>query len=115
MNRAGASLVEVVVAAALLGVGLSGVAALTGASARTLGRARAMDDARFVLESFADSVLATGGGTPGTGARQLEAGVLSWEFAAPGATGWVSFQHVALPEPMVIDFAAPAPFRAAAP
>lgn len=115
MNRAGASFVEVVVAVALLGIGLSGVAALTGASARALGRARAMDDARFVLEGFADSVLAAGGGAPGRGERQLAAGLLSWEFAAPGATGWVRFQHAALPEPMVIDFAAPAPFRAVAP
>lgn len=115
MNRAGASLVEVVVAVALLGIGLSGVAALTGASARALGRARAIDDARFVLESFVDSVLAAGGGAPGRGERQLAVGVLSWEFAAPGTAGWVRFQHPALSEPATIDFAAPAPFRASSP
>lgn len=115
MNRVGASLVEVVVAVALLGIGISGVAALTGASVRALGRARAMDDAHFVLAGFADSVIAAGGGAPGRGERQLPTGVLSWEFAPLGTTGWVRFQHMGLPDPFVIDFAAPAPFQAAAP
>ena len=112
MNRAGASLVEAVVALAVLGVGVAAVAGLTAAAAQALARARALDDAHAVLESFVDSATAEHragqGGGVGVGRRTLEWGELSWEVAAAGSIGWARVEHRALPSPVQVELALPA-------
>ena len=107
MNRAGVSLVEVVVAVAIVSVGVAGVASLTATAARTLVRARALDEANVLLQSFVDS--AGIGGGPESGRRELHAGLLTWSVPlAPGSDAWARFEHVALPAPIRIDFTVPA-------
>ena len=112
MNRDGASLVEAVVALAVLSVGAAAVAGLTGAAARALARARALDDVHAVLESFVDSATAVHragqGGGGGMGRRTLDWGELSWEVSAHGSIGWVRAEHRALPSPVQLQFALPA-------
>lgn len=112
MNRRGASLVEAVVALAVLGLGVGAVAGVTGGAARALARARALDDAHAALASFVDSVSALHGAGSGSDVGQgrlaLDWGELSWEFAAPGSVGWVRAEHRALPSPVEIEFALPA-------
>ncbi len=104
MNRAGTSLPEVLVAVAILGIGLAGVAALTRLSVSALVRVRATDEAQAALQSFVDS--ATAAGTrPSAGSRELEFGDLSWDVpAGAGDSAWARFEHQALPAPVEIAF-----------
>lgn len=109
MNRAGTSLVELVVAVAVLAVGFTGVARLTAASARALVRARSLDESHALLQSFADSVVAVPARGRESGRRVLPAGVLDWNVpSAPGSPAWVRFEHVALPAPIRMHFVVPA-------
>ncbi len=106
MNRVGASLAELVVALALLGIGIVGVASLTGTAARALIRARALDDTYRVLRSFVDS--AGPGGEAESGQQVLPSGVLRWHVpAVPGSPAWARFEHVALPEEVEVGFVVP--------
>ena len=103
MNRAGTSLVELVVAVAIVGLGVVGVSSLTAAAARTLVRARALDEAHAALQSFADS--ARVGGGPASGHRDLRSGRLTWSVPqAPGSEAWAQMDHIALPEPVMVRF-----------
>ena len=103
MSRAGVSLVELLVAVAIVGVGLAGVGSLTAAAARSLVHARALDEAHVLLRNFADSVLAEWG--HGSGSTELRSGNLTWSIPRPpAATGWARFEHVALPAPVQIEF-----------
>ena len=112
MNRAGTSLVELVVAVAVLAVGFTGVARLTAASARTLVRARSLDESHALVQSFVDSVVAAPARGRESGRRVHPAGVLNWNVpSAPGSPAWVRFEHVALPEPIRIHFVVPSPPR----
>lgn len=109
MNRAGVSLIELVVAVVLLGVGIVGVSSLTAAAARTLVRARSLDEAHVLLQSFVDSAVAAAVQGPRSGQREHPSGVLAWSVpAAPGSPAWARFDHVALPAPVRIDFVVPA-------
>ena len=106
MNRSGVSMMELVVAVAIVSVGVAGVASLTATAARTLVHATALDEARVQLQSFVDSVMMNGAGIEATGERTHHAGVLSWSVSAhPASPGWVSFKHVALPSRIRVDFA----------
>lgn len=103
MNRAGTSLVELVVAVAIVGLGVVGVSSLTAAAARTLVRARALDEAHATLQSFVDS--ARVGGGPASGHRDLRSGRLTWSVPqAPGSEAWAQMDHIALPEPVMVRF-----------
>jgi len=103
MSRAGTSLVELVVAIAIVGFGVVGVSSLTAAAARTLVRARALDEAQTALLSFVDS--ARIGGGPVSGHRDLPSGRLTWSVPQdPGSEAWVQIVHVALSEPVVMRF-----------
>lgn len=109
MNRAGTSLVEVIIAVAIVGVGIAGVASLTAASARILVRTRALDETHTLLQSFVDSAAASTGGGAESGSRTLAIGVLAWSVpVTPGADAWVRFEHAALSSPIQIDFVVPA-------
>ncbi len=111
MNRSGVSIVELLVAVAIVSLGVAGVASLTAAAARSLVHARALDEAHVLLRDFADSVLAEG--SHGSGSAELATGTLAWSIPqSPGASGWARFEHVALPAPVRIEFAvaAAAPF-----
>lgn len=109
MKRAGTSLVEVVIAVVILGVGIAGVASLTAAAARTLVRARSLDEAHMLLQSFVDSAVAAPVRGPGSGRRVHPEGVLDWKVPAmPGSDAWVSFEHRGLPVPIRIEFVVPA-------
>ncbi len=102
MNRSGTTLVEIVVAVALAGIGVVGVASLTIAATRTLARARAIDETYTVLQSFVDSVRMTTG--PDAGARPTALGTLSWELAASPGESWARFDHIALDDSVVVGF-----------
>lgn len=103
MNRSGTSLAELVVAVAIVGLGMVGVSSLTAAAARTLVRARALDEAQSALQSFVDS--ARIGGGPVSGQRDLASGRLTWNVPHdPGSEAWVRMDHMALPEPVVVRF-----------
>ncbi len=109
MDRAGASLVEVIVAVVVVGVGIAGVASLTAASARMLVRVRALDETYALLQSFADSAVASPGGGVESGSRTHATGVLTWNVpASPGASAWARFEHALLPSPIRMDFVVPA-------
>ena len=112
MNRCGGSFVEAVVALAVLGVGVAAVAGVTSGAAQALARARALDDAHALLDSFVDSVAAVHGAGSSGGADKgqvsLEWGDLSWEVAPPGSVGWARVEHRALPSPVEVAFALPA-------
>ncbi len=103
MNRSGVSIVELMVAVAIVSVGVAGVASLTAASARSLVHARALDETHVLLRTFADSVLAEGG--HGSGSAALPSGTLTWSVAqAPGGDAWAIFEHAALPAPVRLEF-----------
>lgn len=107
--RAGASLVEVIIAVVIVGVGIAGVASLTAASARILVQVRALDETYTMLQSFVDSAAMWTGGGVETGRRNHPAGVLTWSVPGlPGAAAWARFDHVALSSPIRIDFVVPA-------
>ena len=109
MNRAGTSLVEVVIAVAIVGVGIAGVASLTAASARILVQTRALDETHALLQSFVDSAAASMGGGVESGSRSHPTGVLTWSVPrTPGADAWARFEHAALSSPIQIDFIVPA-------
>lgn len=80
--RPGFTLIEVVVATALLGVGLLGAAGMGVLAATTLGEARRIEWAVGVVEEVADSVVAAGGS--GSGVRSDPPGTVRWEPAGPG-------------------------------
>lgn len=106
MNTSGVSMMELVVAVAIVSVGIAGVASLTATAARTLVHATAMDEARVNLHSFVDSVMLNGVQAGSSGERTHQAGVLSWSLSAPaGSPSWASFEHVALPARIRVDFA----------
>lgn len=108
-GRAGTSLVELVVAVAILGVGAVAVASLTATAARTLVRARSIDESHVLLQRFVDSTTTAPVRVPGSGRRIHPTGVLAWSVpSAPGAYAWARFEHVALPAPIRIDFVVPA-------
>lgn len=103
MTRAGVSLMELVAAAAIAGLGMAAVASLTATAARTLARAGALDEAHAVLRSFVDSARAGDG--PASGRRDLPSGALTWSVPqAPGSDAWAQFDHVALPDSIVVRF-----------
>lgn len=107
MNRSGVSIVELVVAVAIVSVGVAGVASLTAAAARSLVHARALDETHVLLRNFADSVVTEGG--HGSGVAELPSGSLAWNIPrTPGMSGWARFEHVALPAPVQIEFTVPA-------
>lgn len=100
---------EVIIAAAIIGVGIAGVASLTAASARILVQARALDETHTLLQSFVDSVAASTVTGPESGSRTHPTGVLTWQVpGAPGAEAWARFEHAALSAPIRIDFIVPA-------
>ena len=106
-------MVELLVAVAIVGLGVAGVASLTAASARSLVRARALDEAHVLLRSFADSVLAEG--AHGSGSADLPLGSLTWSVPrTPGGRGWARLEHTALPEAVRIEFTVAAAGRAPA-
>lgn len=106
MNRSGVTIVELVVAVAIVSMGVAGVASLTAAAARNLVHARALDETHFLLRSFVDSVVVAGGGE--SGSRVLTSGTLTWSVSqTPGSDAWARFEHVALPAPIQIDFTVP--------
>ena len=108
-GAAGTSLVELVFAVTLLGVGLTAVASVTALAARELTRARSLDEAHAVLQSFVDSALAASAPGPESGSRTHSAGALHWSVPrAAGAAAWARFEHAALAEPVRIDFFASA-------
>ena len=103
MNRSGVSIVELVVAVAIVSVGVAGVASLTAAAAGCLVQARALDETHVLLRTFADSVLAEGG--HGSGSAALPSGTLTWSVPqASGGHAWAMFEHVALPAPVQLEF-----------
>ena len=98
---------ELVVAVAIVSLGVAGVASLTAAAARSLVHARALDETHVLLRNFVDSVAAEGGS--GSGSSALPSGTLSWNVpGTPGLGAWASFDHVALPTSIRIDFVVPA-------
>ncbi len=103
MNRSGTTLVEVIVAMALAGIAVMSVASLTIAATRTLARARALDEAYELLQSFVDSARMSTG--PDAGARAHPLGTLSWELAASPGESWARFDHIALDDSVVVHFA----------
>lgn len=106
MNTSGVSMMELVVAVAIVSVGVAGVASLTATAARTLVHATALDEARVSLHSFVDSVMLNGVQAGSSGERTHHAGVLSWSVSAHAESpGWASFEHVALPARVRVDFA----------
>ncbi|MDE2764103.1 MAG: prepilin-type N-terminal cleavage/methylation domain-containing protein [Gemmatimonadota bacterium] len=108
-NRSGTSLVELVVAVVILGVGIAGVASLTAAAAGTLVRARSIDEAHALLQSFVDSAVADPVRGPESGRHVHPAGALNWSVPhAPGSVAWARFDHVALTAPIRVDFVVPA-------
>ena len=109
MDRVGASLVEVIIAVVIVGVGIAGVASLTAASARILVQVRALDETYTLLQSFVDSAAASPGGSVESGSRTHPTGVLTWSVpGSPGAEAWVRFDHTVLLAPIQIDFVVPA-------
>ena len=109
LDRAGTSLVEVIIAVAIVGVGIAGVASLTAASARILVQTRALDETHTLLQSFVDSVAASRVTGEESGSRTHPAGVLTWSVpSAPGAEAWARFEHAVLSAPIQIDFIVPA-------
>lgn len=109
MNRAGTSLVEVIIAMAIIGVGIAGVASLTAASARILVQARALDQTHILLQSFVDSAVVSTGPGVESGTRTHATGVLTWNVpSTPGAGAWARFEHNVLSSPIRIDFVVPA-------
>ena len=84
-NASGTSLVELVFAVTLLGVGLTAVASLTALAARELATARALDEAHGHLQAFVDSAWAASAPGIEAGSRAHEVGVLS--LAPPSGTG----------------------------
>lgn len=102
-------MVEVVVAVVILGVGIAGVASLTAAAARTLVRAKSLDEAHMLLQSFVDSAVAAPVRGPESGRRAHPRGVLDWTVpSAPGSGAWVRFEHRGLPAPIRVEFVVPA-------
>ncbi len=98
-------MMELVVAVAIVGVGVAGVASLTATAARTLVHATALDEARVELQSFVDSIVRLEALAVGSGERTHDAGVLRWSTpASPESQGWASFEHVALPADIRIEF-----------
>lgn len=76
-RRGGFTLVEVIVAVVLLGVGLLASVSMVSLAARTLGEARRVSLAAAAAESLADSLLRSG--RPGaSGLRAYPWGVLRW-------------------------------------
>lgn len=109
MNRAGTSLVEVIIAVAIVGVGIAAVASLTAASARILVQVRALDETHTLLQSFVDSATASPRGGAESGNRTHPTGVLTWLVpGSPGAEAWARFDHAVLSVPIRIDFVVPA-------
>lgn len=104
MNRFGGSLIEVVAAVIVVAVGVAAVASLTATAGRTTARVRALDETHAILLSFVDSLRLEG--TSGSGQAALPAGTVTW--SVPGAVGgdaWVQFDHVALPDSVLVHFA----------
>lgn len=109
MNQAGTSLVEVIIAVVIVGVGIAGVASLTAASARILVQTRALDETHSLLQSFVDSAAASTGQGAESGSRTHATGVLAWSVPrTPGAEAWARFEHAALSSPIRVDFVVPA-------
>lgn len=105
MNRVGGSLIELIAAVIVVGVGMTAVASITATAVRTVARARALDETHVILMSFVDSLRAEG--TSGSGQAALPAGLVTW--SVPGVSGedaWVQFDHVALPDSVLVRFAA---------
>ena len=114
MNRAGTSLVEVIIAVALVGVGIAGVASVTATAARVLVRTGALDETHALLQGFVDSVAAAPERGAESGSRAYPVGVLAWSVPrTPGAAAWVSFGHDVLPDAIRVDFVVPASLPAA--
>lgn len=98
-------MMELVIAVAIVGVGVAGVASLTATATRTLVHATALDEARVELQSFVDSIVRLEAGAGSSGERTHDAGVLRWNTAAPPESrGWASFEHVALPAGIRVEF-----------
>ena len=103
MSRSGSSLIELIVAVAIVGIGVTGVSSLTATAARIVVRAKALDEAHATLLSFVDSIRA--GASAGSGQKALALGTVSWNVPnTPGTEAWVQFDHVALPDPVLVRF-----------
>ena len=110
-DASGTSLVELVFAVTLLGVGLTAVASLTALAARELATAGALDEAHGHLQAFVDSAWAASAPGMEAGSQAHEVGVLSWHLPrTPGAAAWARFEHHGLAGAVQIDFFAPASF-----
>lgn len=104
MSRCGGSLIELIAAVIVVGVGMTAVASLTATAARATARARALDETHVILLSFVDSLRVEG--TPGSGQAALPAGTVTWSVpGVPGEDAWVQFDHVALPDSVLVRFA----------
>lgn len=111
MNRCGGSLIEVVAAVIVVSVGVAAVASLTATAARTTARVRALDETHAILLSFVDSLRLEG--ASGSGQAALPSGTVTWIVpSAPGEDAWARFDHVALPDSVLIRFAVVADLHA---
>ncbi len=114
MNEKGASVVEAIAATVILAVGIASAAGISGAAAKVLARARAMDQSHEALAEFVDSVFAdarrpSGRQGPAIGQRTVPTGRLRWEIPhAVGARAWVEFSHFRLNDALRIEFTLPA-------
>ena len=88
-SRGGFSLVEVLVALVVFGVGLLGVLAMTLQAQRTVLAAAALESASRAVEWLADSLSFTGWGGPGS--IETEQGLIRWTREADGIVT-VTFQ-----------------------
>ncbi len=88
-SRGGFSLVEVLVALVVFGVGLLGVLAMTLQAQRTFLAAAALESASRAVEWLADSLSFTGWGWPGS--IETEQGLIRWTREADGLVT-VTFQ-----------------------
>ena len=88
-SRGGFSLVEVLVALVVFGVGLLGVLAMTLQAQKTLFAAAALESASQAVEWLADSLSFAGWG--GSGSIETEQGLIRWTREADGLVT-VTFQ-----------------------
>ncbi len=103
MSRAGTSMIELVFAVVIVGVGVSAVAALTATTVRTVVRAKLLDEAHRMLASFVDSASAVG--AVGSGERAIATGKLSWSIPdTVGQPAWARVDHASLSDSVLIWF-----------
>ena len=80
VTRAGFTMLEVIVALAIIEVGLVGTVGVLVLAHRALAEAEVLDEATHAAASAADSLLADGGA--GAGSRELPWGRVRWSSSA---------------------------------